>query len=298
MLDNTAKSFKINNNNKPIKSFTMVFAIYKRNKGNSSDTLVSYSSSQEEAESIIPPINKDNYYVQELPYLNKQEDKVKEATAKLWTRDDAADFQKKSVVSNPMFHRNNKPTVYPSSVNYYIENYNRVGSEDINCPIFNCDDNLVQTDIVLKKVPRSEDANKYVYKREPIKLEPIEPIEPIKPLRPIIPKPEYIDISKVTVKSKTSDYTKYIKKTEPITLDGTHIFYFQYKYCYPDMSPVKDYIYDSSATEESEEAVFKPGWFRADRDFYLCCYSRTKEKAETLIKEKLKALLKEGTLRK
>ena len=63
-----------------------VFVVYKRNSGNQSDSMVSYSSSRETAEQLIPPDSKD-FYIQELPKLELDKPKY---TGGLWTRTDAA----------------------------------------------------------------------------------------------------------------------------------------------------------------------------------------------------------------
>lgn len=279
----------------------MVFAVYKRNNGNTPDTFLSYANTKEAAEDIIPPINKDKYYIQELECIPKTE--TEKQIAKLWTRDDAADFQKKSVVSNPMFHRTDKETTYPAAINYYIDYYNKCGADNVSCVIYNVDEDLNSIQTTLKCVKRDvkqqqEDyynkykeryKGRYTYSRPKIAEYKVkDSSEDIINLAEI----------KVPTKKPASHYTQYIKKTEDIKLDGSHIFYFQYRYCCPDMTPTKSHLYDSSVKEESTEASFKPGWYRKDRDFYLTCYAKSQEKAEKLIKEKLKLLIKDGTLKK
>ena len=47
-----------------------VYVVYKRNKENQSDTMVSYSTDRATAEQLIPPNLEKDFYIQEMPKLD------------------------------------------------------------------------------------------------------------------------------------------------------------------------------------------------------------------------------------
>ena len=274
-----------------------IYAVYKRNSGNQPDTMLSYSTNRDAAEQLIPPNTKD-LYIQELPKLEISKPTY---SSGLWTRDDATkwneenQYLKKSVVTKPMTHRTNFPTELPAPVTNYIKSYsnNTIKQGLAEVSLFNCEENLQETRVNLKYI-KHETASSLQISNEEITREPVK--------APVLNKPEikrkvyHYDTSKPKQPNKPS-YTAPIKKYEIHEVNGTNVFRWSFRYCYPDMKPNITYSYEANIGE-SNTVKFLPGDYVKDRDFALVVYAKTKDKATALVKAELKRLIDSGVIRK
>ena len=271
-----------------------VFVVYKRNSGNKSDTMVSYSSSRETAEQLIPPNSKD-FYIQELPKLELNKPKY---SGGLWTRTDAAiekeheEYIKKSVVTDPMSHRTEYPTELPEAVAYYIKGFKDPQRQETrSVELFNCLDDLsckkISLNITKNKpqgTPRTtREPNRHgVFKKNYTNNKIIIPktgynIPATKPKQPVF-------------------YKQQPNKPSINIVDGKRVFRWSFSFSYPNMKPVVYKIFIENQ-HESTEINFVAGPIYHDRDFKLIAYTTTQEKAEKMIMKELKKLIAIGKIR-
>ena len=288
-----------------------VYVVYKRNKENQSDTMVSYSTDRATAEQLIPPNLEKDFYIQEMPKLDIAKPVY---SSGLWTRSDAEafkennDYIKKSVVTNPMLHRTSFPTELPVPVVNYIKGYEdktRQDNEDIK--LFDSETNLNAIDINIK-ITKVKPYSTTQTKKQPIQKQEAEPAtkqlvsnsksyditsynQSLKDTYGI-KKEDNIVISSVKPKKTNIDYLKYVKKetTKAPQEDGKNVFRYSFRYCYPNMKPE---LYKSldNFHEDSSDVKFMPGNVYPDRDFNLIVYTTSTAKAEKIVKQHLKHLI-------
>lgn len=288
-----------------------VYVVYKRNKENQSDTMVSYSTDRATAEQLIPPNLEKDFYIQEMPKLDIAKPVY---SSGLWTRSDAEafkeneDYIKKSVVTNPMLHRTSFPTELPVPVVNYIKGYEdktRQDNEDIK--LFDSETNLNAIDINIK-ITKVKPYSTTQTKKQPIQKQEEEPAtkqlvsnsksyditsynQSLKDTYSI-KKEDNIVISSIKPKKTNIDYLKYVKKETPKAPqeDGKNVFRYSFRYCYPNMKPE---LYKSldNFHEDSSDVKFMPGNVYPDRDFHLIVYTTSTAKAEKIVKQHLKHLI-------
>lgn len=288
-----------------------VYVVYKRNKENQSDTMVSYSTDRATAEQLIPPNLEKDFYIQEMPKLDIAKPVY---SSGLWTRSDAEafkeneDYIKKSVVTNPMLHRTSFPTELPVPVVNYIKGYEdktRQDNEDIK--LFDSETNLNAIDINIK-ITKVKPYSTTQTKKQPIQKKEEEPAtkqlvsnsksyditsynQSLKDTYSI-KKEDNIVISSIKPKKTNIDYLKYVKKetTKAPQEDGKNVFRYSFRYCYPNMKPE---LYKSldNFHEDSSDVKFMPGNVYPDRDFHLIVYTTSTAKAEKIVKQHLKHLI-------
>lgn len=288
-----------------------VYVVYKRNKENQSDTMVSYSTDRATAEQLIPPNLEKDFYIQEMPKLDIAKPVY---SSGLWTRSDAEafkeneDYIKKSVVTNPMLHRTSFPTELPVPVVNYIKGYEdetRQDNEDIK--LFDSETNLNAIDINIK-ITKVKPYSTTQTKKQPIQKQEEEPAtkqlvsnsksyditsynQSLKDTY-CIKKEDNIVISSIKPKKTNIDYLKYVKKetTKAPQEDGKNVFRYSFRYCYPNMKPE---LYKSldNFHEDSSDVKFMPGNVYPDRDFHLIVYTTSTAKAEKIVKQHLKHLI-------
>ena len=270
-----------------------VFVVYKRNSGNQSDSMVSYSSSRETAEQLIPPDSKD-FYIQELPKLELDKPKY---TGGLWTRTDAAiakeqeKYIKKSVVTDPMAHRTDYPMELPEAVVYYIKAFKDPSrQEKREIELFDSFDELsckkINVNIAKNKQQGTPKTSREPNRHNVFKKRTID--------RVVIPK---LNNSVNTEQSKSSTFYK-PKPKRPIidVVDGKRVFRWSFSFSYPNLKPVVCKIFIENQ-RESSSVNFVAGPIFHDRDFKLIVYTTTQEKAEDMINKELKKLIAIGKIR-
>lgn len=289
-----------------------VYVVYKRNKGNQSDTMVSYSTDRATAEQLIPPNYEKDFYIQEMPKLDIAKPVY---SSGLWTRDDAKafkeneDYIKKSVVTNPMSHRTSFPTELPVPVINYIKGYEdktRQDNEDIK--LFDSETDLNATDINIKltkvksysttqalkqqQLPKQEEQPETKQLVSKSKSYDITSYNPSLKDTYGIKKEDNIVVSSIKPKKTNIDYLKYVRKEIPKAPqeDGQNVFRYSFRYCYPNMKPELYKSLDNSH-EDSSNVKFMPGSVYPDRDFHLIVYTTSTAKAEKIVKQHLKHLI-------
>lgn len=270
-----------------------VFVVYKRNSGNESDSMISYSSSREIAEQMIPPDCKD-FYIQELPKLELDKPKY---TGGLWTRSDAAkakedeSYIKKSVVTDPMAHRTDYPMVLPEAVSNYINAFKEPARRETrDIELFNSFDELS-----CKKIK----ANIAKNKPQGVARPPREPNRHGCFKKTATNNKLYIPrFKEQSTKTHQPVFYKPVEKKAIVdTVDGKRVFRWSFSFSYPNLKPLINRIYIENQ-QESSNVNFVAGPVYHDRDFKLIVYTTTKEKAETLINKELKKLIAIGKIRK
>lgn len=244
----------------------MVFAIFLRNK-EGEDYIVSYCKKKEDAERIIPPKAADKYFMKEIPdeqFESNANQAVPVETRKL-----------KTVVENPLENRNFHQMVRPINVENYLIKFTSksVKKETISLDIFDIEKDFEEKKISLTKIKidlSSKDSlpsKKGNYKARHFYSSALKKEECI-----------------IKNKEKKPSYQKY-------EIDGKNMFRWSFMFLEPTLDPDINYTHTDSVQEESISAIFVRGDYRPDRNFSIVCYSKTKEKAETLVYKKLTSLI-------
>ena len=244
----------------------MVFAIFLRNK-EGEDYIVSYCKKKEDAERIIPPKAADKYFMKEIPdeqCKSNVSQAVPVETRKL-----------KTVVENPLENRNFHQMVRPINVENYLIKFTSksVKKETISLDIFDIEKDFEEKKISLTKIKidlSSKDS--LPTKKENQKARHF--------YSSALKKEECV----IKNKEKKPSYQKY-------EIDGKNMFRWSFMFLEPTLDPDINYTHTDSVQEESISAIFVKGDYRPDRNFSIVCYSKTKEKAETLIYKKLTSLI-------